>query len=69
MTLTKMATNNQLPPATKMLTRKSSSGNMLSSVSVSSKSHVKDYTLDKSKSLEKGLKMYERTHDMQNEAG
>ena len=58
MTLTKMATNNQLPPATKMLTRKSSSGNMLSLSSLASaKSHVKDYTLDKNKALGKRVKI------------
>ena len=49
-----MATNNQLPPTTKMLTRKSSSGNMLSASSLeSAKSHVKGYTLDQNKALGK----------------
>ncbi|MEW8487170.1 MAG: PHD finger domain-containing protein [Candidatus Thiodiazotropha sp.] len=56
MTLTEMATTYQLVPAkTKMLTRKSSTSNMLSSTSdsVMSTSCTKDYALDKNKSLAK----------------
>lgn len=56
MTLTEMATTYQLVPAkTKMLTRKSSTSNMLSSTSdsVMSTSCTKDYALDKNKSFAK----------------
>ena len=56
MTLTKMGpTNDQLIPATKRLTRKSSSGSLVptSSEPPIAKNITKDYSLDKSKSLGK----------------
>ena len=58
-----MATK-QLPAANKMLTRKSSSGNILtsSSVPVSTKTHLKDYSLDKGKSLVKKSESCTKEH-------